>query len=572
MAASIIENVLVEYDYTGGQPQSKQVNGAYSVQFNYMNNDFTILSDNVASSSDIEGFLYVPSFTINSTCYNATASYITPNVTQLVNLPNTNDFPAIALGPWTSPSCVFAYLNLIAQTNNVRAFYTWLPNSLRDSHDQSYAQGAPPNASDQAWDLGDNGNWKSKYGFPVYAINSGDASSLMSLLSNYSGNISTVTNGPQLAQQFAYATKPSVKMYSIAQVATATTLPSLWVFLLIVLGILIAVLVIASIAMRIIQGRRRRELQRLIANGEINLESIGVARIKVTEEILNKMPIYIYVEHKGTPGPAHAPPAEMPAEGEVPAVAKTSRMTIRNLMGRSQSSADSPATGTASQLPSIIAEKDVLFPQDTCPICIDDYENHVTPVRWLACSHIFHPACIDPLLREYSSLCPICKASVLPKDYVPEVTNIMVRRERLNRRFREIERREREREQAQPNMPVHFSGLGRFVRVNNQDNGANAQTHPGQAPQINVEDVEMQRMQPAAETPVSRLAVERSASAVSVNSTARRPENVTREEWARQRAATLVGTSETVEEAEQREEARKPIWRRVLGPLFPNLR
>ena len=78
------------------------------------------------------------------------------------------------------------------------------------------------------------------------------------------------------------------------------------------------------------------------------------------------------------------------------------------------------------------------FSQPTCAICLDDFVPGGTTVRELPCKHIFHPECIDSFLRENSSLCPMCKKTVLPKGYCPAmVTNAMVRRERLVRRMRD---------------------------------------------------------------------------------------------------------------------------------------
>ena len=74
--------------------------------------------------------------------------------------------------------------------------------------------------------------------------------------------------------------------------------------------------------------------------------------------------------------------------------------------------------------------------QPNCEICLEPYENRVTVIRELPCGHIFHPECIDQFLHEISSLCPICKASMLPEGYCPRVTNDMVRRERAISRLR----------------------------------------------------------------------------------------------------------------------------------------
>jgi hypothetical protein len=74
--------------------------------------------------------------------------------------------------------------------------------------------------------------------------------------------------------------------------------------------------------------------------------------------------------------------------------------------------------------------------QPTCEICLEPYKNRETIIRELPCGHIFHPECIDEFLHGVSSLCPICKASMLPEGYCPKITNDMVRRERAIRLLR----------------------------------------------------------------------------------------------------------------------------------------
>jgi hypothetical protein len=71
-----------------------------------------------------------------------------------------------------------------------------------------------------------------------------------------------------------------------------------------------------------------------------------------------------------------------------------------------------------------------------CSICLNRFKNRVTVIREIRCGHIFHPDCIDEFLHQVTSLCPICKASMLPKGYCPKITNEMVRRELAIRRLR----------------------------------------------------------------------------------------------------------------------------------------
>lgn len=49
---------------------------------------------------------------------------------------------------------------------------------------------------------------------------------------------------------------------------------------------------------------------------------------------------------------------------------------------------------------------------DTCVVCIDAFADGDV-VLTLPCGHNFHETCIMPWLREKSSLCPLCKHSML---------------------------------------------------------------------------------------------------------------------------------------------------------------
>lgn len=80
---------------------------------------------------------------------------------------------------------------------------------------------------------------------------------------------------------------------------------------------------------------------------------------------------------------------------------------------------------------------DHTYNQISCPICLDDFVDGETGIRELPCLHIYHMECIDPFLKTLSSLCPLCKVSVLPPGYLPDsikLTNATVRRERILQR------------------------------------------------------------------------------------------------------------------------------------------
>jgi hypothetical protein len=79
------------------------------------------------------------------------------------------------------------------QLDPIRAFIFYLPNNNTD---------VPPQASDDIWDLQDSGRWKSNNHFPVYTIPGASGYQLMKQLAAYSGNVTQVPNGHELANDY----------------------------------------------------------------------------------------------------------------------------------------------------------------------------------------------------------------------------------------------------------------------------------------------------------------------------------------------------------------------------------
>lgn len=239
----------------------------------------------------------------------------------------------------------------------------------------------------------------------------------MQHLAQYSSN-SDISQGILARGQF----DPSdyVRLCTRFTLRSGTNVPTLWAFLLIVLGLVILIVAATSFAMHFYQGRNRRALQRRVENGEVDLESLGIKRLRVPQDAIDKLDTIIYVPTE----------EESDDKGE-------------NMDHMSQSPPD-------PVLPISPAPNQFLWSQPTCPICLEDFAAHQTTVRSLPCHHIYHPACIDAFLRDSSSLCPVCKARALPANtsYSGEpITNAMVRYERRMRRMnqtRELRRRSRE--------------------------------------------------------------------------------------------------------------------------------
>ena len=259
------------------------------------------------------------------------------------------------------------------------------------------------------------------------------------------------------------------------------------------------------------------------------------------------MPLYTYPPEKGDPAQRLEPE---PGSEAVP----TTDEPVQQVNAAEK---DGAATATP-QTP---------FLQPTCAICLDDFCAEESVVRELPCRHIFHAACVDAFLRENSSLCPLCKTSVLPKGYCPPViTNAMVRRERMLRRMRD----------GGPgdDGPRRRRGMGIAVRPREWVAGAGALWARGRPEGRRRDDAA------AAPAPADRAGAgggdaagggrcphgrrSRDGSAAADDGVLRRRGGAQQREHSA-RAADPDVVAEVVDEQER----RRPAWRKAVGMVFP---
>ena len=395
----------------------------------------TLSTDTVSAGGDVEGLLYVPSLAESDQCFTLSKQYVPLNVTRQSNLPPV-DYHLIAVAPWISAACATSYLSS-ARSNGARGLLTYLADDA--------ATTPPPPPTDPAWSIGGDLTWGATTGYPVYALQPSDGVQLMLQLSLYSGNMTDAPNGHLLTEEFD--SRNYVRLYTSVDTGSPLRIPSLWVFLLIVLGMFLVIIAITSFLVQYVQKRRRQTLRGLIASGDVDLEELGIRRSQVPQEFLDKLPLFLYVindEAKEMENPATPlrnttddfrdehfaiPETDFSSCSVQPLQIAPADILLRHRQFDLQRNVPSAGTLPHRQMP---------YSQPTCPICLEDFIPNETIVRELPCRHIYHAECIDPLLREYSSLCPVCKGKVLPVGYCPtEVTNAMVRRERLIRRMRE---------------------------------------------------------------------------------------------------------------------------------------
>jgi Ring finger domain len=284
----------------------------------------------------------------------------------------------------------------------------------------------------------------SVFNSPIYGIPSNDAIPLLQNMVNYAGNMSSVPLGSNLTA--IYDPEDFVRLTLTINTGQGNTLPGLWLFLLVILAALGLIIASTSISMHVSQYRARRDLRRRIAAGEIDLESLGIKRLTVPKEMVDRMPIKIY----GAASRVAIPPGEKQTSVHTsprPSVDAHSRQSSSTIpASETGASQKSPTNDTTVEITQDTSDPEIRPPPQSfeestcCAICLDDYVVDVTPVRHLPCNHIFHPHCIDPFLQTRSSLCPLCKRSVLPKGFIPptlQLTNATVARERRIRLMRE---------------------------------------------------------------------------------------------------------------------------------------
>ena len=530
----------------------------------------------------LQGFLFVPEIDrIDADCAQKATNYVPRNVTRIDKRSPIAQYTDshIAFAPWFEVNCTRAYL-AAADPLSISAFVFYHPDNSTGG-----AYGSPNSGG---WSLNDAGQWKNQHNYPVYTVSGQEGQQIMTALSQYSGNLSQAPYATDLAKLFSPDHTP--RLYSRVQImSSSSNLPSLWVFLIIVLGILLLTVMGTSFILHIVQRKHRKDLRRRVAAGEVDLEILGIKRLNVPQDVLDKMPLYIYSSK------------DAPATTSRPLAATSLPSTSVSKVGGKDPDTKVSKIKDVFKHPTLAAPakpRQTPFNQPTCPVCLDDFENHTTIVRELPCQHIFHPECIDVFLRDHSSLCPMCKKSVLPTGYCPDIiTNAMVRRERMIRRAR-----------AAPGVPLtledgtviqthppanrfqrRLSSLGGWVESHRgnptrpyQSPTSIANRHASQAAALqryNQQNstAENAAASTAAETPATELTtIPTNVSATRGVLHADMPPEIasadatTRREWAARRLAEEnPDVGQSAQELERREEERMPAWRRPFRRLFP---
>ncbi|KAJ4137457.1 hypothetical protein NW768_003044 [Fusarium equiseti] len=365
-----------------------------------------------ATNGVINGLLYVPDLDNDRQCDRQQYQFIPRNVTRRNNLPPQN-YNLIALAPWFSIDCTLAYL-ASARLDPIRAFIFYKPNNSSNQ---------PQDADSPVWNLEDGGQWMTLNKYPIYAISGQEGQNMMNQLSLYSGSVDNIPYGDNISTIYGPNPRDYVRIWTELSVEDESDIPPLWAFFLIVIGALLAIFAFVSITMHLVQRRRRISLRKRVECGEVDLEAMGIKQLTVPTSHINSFPLFTYNADPESIAPPPTPSSTRRHRSTrgFDQQSVRSGMSVRSKRSGIGTTGDNAATNF----------------QPSCHICLTNFEHRVTIIRELSCGHIFHPECIDEFLSKNSSLCPMCKHSMLPRGYSPRITNGMVRRERALSKLRQ---------------------------------------------------------------------------------------------------------------------------------------
>ncbi|KAL2007822.1 hypothetical protein VTN00DRAFT_7804 [Thermoascus crustaceus] len=261
MSAESLATVAVTLFAGPGRPVHRHpfVNESISFRMVLDGTVQTLSTNNSPDGHSLKGLMFVPSLDPHDPCGNITAPFVPWNVTREADLPDLGySYSTIGLAPWVSIDCTQAYLAAAGKAS-VGALIFYKPGH--------YNSGKPPPISSPTWSLDDGGAWKKNNEYPVYAIPGSAGATLMHELARYSGNLSSAENATGSG-----AVEPAdyIRLYArINLERNDGTLPSLWIFILAILGTLLFIVISAAVAIRsrgdaVVQSRRERMRRRAV--------------------------------------------------------------------------------------------------------------------------------------------------------------------------------------------------------------------------------------------------------------------------------------------------------------------
>ncbi|CAG8893034.1 unnamed protein product [Penicillium egyptiacum] len=380
----------------------------------------TISSNSIPEDGFVSGLLFVPSLEPHDPCYDITASSVPANVTRYKDVSEFG-YSLVGIAPWVTAECSLSFLSA-AQKVGTHAMIFFQPSDNETD--------IPPDSNDSRWATKDGDKWRMDNNYPVYAISGPAGATLINDLSWYS-NETPDSKRDKSTENFALQTETN-RLFARIETGEETegTSPSIWSFVLAIAGTVLILSIILMIIYRLVLRKRRAHLQRRVNAGQVDIEALALNQMTAPQEVVNKMPLYTYLEINPTTEPtlpednALASPMGYDSGDKTNSLSPNEDNHAQDEAGIRKPEAVMIKPG---QNDSCRSKYRLSHTQTTCAICLDDFVVGSSTVRELPCGHIFDPECIDPFLTQNCCLCPLCKKSVLPAgSYYISVTNEMM--------------------------------------------------------------------------------------------------------------------------------------------------
>ncbi|KAJ5275025.1 hypothetical protein N7505_003570 [Penicillium chrysogenum] len=246
----------------------------------------TISSNGMPDDGLVSGLLFVPTLEPHDPCYDITASSVPPNVTRYEDVSDFG-YSLVGLAPWVTAECSLSFLSA-AQKVGTHAMVFFQPSDNETD--------IPPDSNNSRWATNDGDKWRMDNNYPVYAISGPAGATLINDLSWYS-NKTPDSNRDEWTEDFALQTETN-RLFARIETGKETegASPSIWSFVLAIAGTVLILSIILMIIYRLVLRKRRVQLQRRVNAGQVDIEALALNQMTVPQEVVNKMPLYTYLE------------------------------------------------------------------------------------------------------------------------------------------------------------------------------------------------------------------------------------------------------------------------------------
>ncbi|CAG8165502.1 unnamed protein product [Penicillium nalgiovense] len=377
-----------------------------------------ISSNGMPENGLVSGLLFVPTLEPHDPCYDITASSVPANVTRYEDVSEFG-YSLVGLAPWVTAECSLSFLSA-AQKVGTHAMVFFQPSDNETD--------IPPDSNDSRWATNDGDKWRMDNNYPVYAISGPAGATLINDLSWYS-NKTPDSKRDESTEDFALQTETN-RLFARIETGEETegASPSIWSFVLAIAGTVLILSIILMIIYRLVQRKRRAQLQRRVNAGQVDIEALTLNQMTVPQEVVNKMPLYTYLEID-RPAEPTSPPGNTSANSiDHDFGDKTNSLSLNeDSHAQEEAGIQKPEAAMikTGQNESCRSKYRLSHTQTTCAICLDDFVVGSSTVRELPCGHIFDPECIDPFLTRNCCLCPLWHQFCSSRDW-PQWVNSLI--------------------------------------------------------------------------------------------------------------------------------------------------